>query len=442
MLRTRSGGPVDRLGPIGVGALLGTLMGTSGMGSAAAAVAVPAVVEHYDVPAGHGVWVLAAYTLMVAVGTALYGRLGDSRGIRGPLGFGVGLLAAGGVLAALAPTYGVLVIARLLQGAGAAAAPTLTIAALRVLYPPGIRVRAMGVLVGTSVGISALGPVLGGVLTDAVGWQSTMLFPAAGLLGLALLWRVIPRQGSGERLDYPGAVVVAAVTGGVVLLVQAPVLGPGALLAGAAMVLAGAPLALRQVRLRPTGFLPRAVLRRHDVLAGAVGASAATIAYFGLLVVIPAVLTERGWSAVRIGLLMLPGAVVGVLVSLGVARLVERRGAGPSVTVAALCATAAVLTSLAATWVSPWGHALALALAYAAYSVGQPAMSTVVHDGVPGELAGVALGLATLVFFAGGSLGAAVAGLGSVLGWAVALLLLAVVPAALAVLTRGRLAAR
>ncbi|WP_185995923.1 MFS transporter [Nocardioides campestrisoli] len=431
----------ERLGPIGVAALLGTLMGTSGMGSAAAAVAVPQIVAHYDVPEGHGVWVLAAYTLTVAVGTALYGRLGDSRGIRGPLGFGVVLLAAGGVLAALAPTYGVLVVARLLQGAGAAAAPTLTIAALQVLYPATVRVRASAVLVGTSVGVSALGPALGGVLTEHVGWQCTVLFPAAGLLGLALLWPVIPRGGSGEALDYLGAVLVAAVAGGAILLVQSPVLGPAAVVGGLALVLAGLPLVVRQVRRRPSGFLPRAVLERPEVLAGAVGASSATVAYFGLLVVVPAVLVGEGWGPVGVGLLMLPGAVLGVLASFGVAPVVRTLGAGRTVTVAAFFATAAVLVSLASLWVSPWGHLLALGLAYVGYSFGQPAMGAVVHDGASRGTSGVALGLATLVFFGGGSLGAAVAGLGAELGWAAGLVLLALVPAGLGLLTRRRLAA-
>lgn len=350
------------------------------------------------------------------------------------------LLAAGGVIAALAPTYGVLVVARLLQGAGAAAAPTLTLAALRVLYPPAVRVRASAVLVGTSVGVSALGPALGGVLTDLVGWQCTVLFPAAGLVGVGLLWPVIPRGGSGERLDYAGALLVAAVAGGAILLVQAPVLGQTAMIAGLVLVVLGLPLAVRQVRRRPEGFLPQSVLGRRDVLAGAVGASAATVAYFGLLVVVPVVLVQEGWSAIAVGLLMLPGAMAGMLVSFGVAPVVRRIGAGRTVTLATVCATAAVLTSLVSLWVSPWGHAVSLGLAYVAYSFGQPAMGAVVHDAVPARTAGVALGLATLVFFGGGSLGAAVAGLGAELGWTAGLVLLAMLPASVGLLTRRRLA--
>jgi MFS family permease len=416
-------------------------MGTSGMGSAAAAVAVPAIVRHYGVPQGHGVWVLAAYSLMVAVGTAIYGRLGDSRGIRGPLCFGVLLLAAGGVLAALAPTYGVLVVARLLQGAGAGAAPTLTIAALRVLYLPGVRVRATAVLVGTAVGVTALGPALAGVLTEVGGWQATMLFPAAGLVSFALLWPLIPRDGSGQCLDYLGAVLVAGVSGGAVLLVQAPVLGSAALGAGLTLVVVGLPLTWWQVRRRPAGFLPLAVLRRGVVLGSAVGASGATISYCGLLVVGPAVLVRKGWSAVGIGLLMLPGALVGVVVSFWIAGLVDRVGAGPAITLSTVSATAAVLTSLASLWVSPWGHMLALALAYVAYAIAQPTMGTLVHDSVPDELAGVSLGLATLVFCSGGSLGAAVAGLGAALGWDVGLVLLALVPLAVGLSTRRQLRA-
>jgi hypothetical protein len=64
-----------------------------------------------------------------------------------------------------------------------------------------------------------------------------------------------------------------------------------------------------------------------------------------------------------------------------------------------------------------------------------------VHDSVPDELAGVSLGLATLVFCSGGSLGAAVAGLGAALGWDVGLVLLALVPLAVGLSTRRQLRA-
>ena len=118
---TNAPGPAG-LGPLPVALLLGCLIGLSGMGSAAVAVALPAIVDHFDVPADRGVWVISAYAITLAVGTALYGRAADNAGIRTPLGIGVGLLALGALAASLAPSYGALIGARLLQGAGAGAA--------------------------------------------------------------------------------------------------------------------------------------------------------------------------------------------------------------------------------------------------------------------------------------------------------------------------------
>ena len=67
---------------------------------------------------------------MLAVTTAVYGRISDLVGVRAPLLAGLVLMSVGALVAALAPTYGVLLSARMLQGAGAAAVPTLGVAIL------------------------------------------------------------------------------------------------------------------------------------------------------------------------------------------------------------------------------------------------------------------------------------------------------------------------
>ena len=104
-----------------VSMLIGVLFGLAGMGSAAAAVALPALGQDFGIGVGSTAWTISLYALMFAVTTALYGRFSDLVGIRTPLLVGIGLMTGGALLAALAPTYGVLLFARLVQGAGAAA---------------------------------------------------------------------------------------------------------------------------------------------------------------------------------------------------------------------------------------------------------------------------------------------------------------------------------
>jgi MFS family permease len=417
-------------GPVPVAMLLGSLIGLSGMGTAAVAVALPAMVDHFDVPLDRGVWVISAYAITLAVGTALYGRAADNAGVRAPLAVGISLLSLGALAASLAPGYGSLIAARLLQGAGAGAAPVLTLAALRVLYDGRARSAALGHLAGTAVAVTALGPVVGGLLTDLLGWQAAVLFPALALVVLAVLWRVLPAGGTGARLDYAGAVLVAGTAAGLVLLVQSPSIGRGAVVVGTVLLAVGVPAVLGWVRRRPAGFLPRAVLAEPAVLRSALGGAALPASWFGLLVAIPAVLAAAGWSPLGIGLALLPGALVGVLVSRFVGRTIDRVGPRRSVSLAAATCVVAVLVGAAGATGVPVLLMAAMALVYAGFTLGQPAMAAAVEEAVPPGTQGVALGLATLVFFVGGGLGAAVAGLGPVLGYPGALVLLALLPLA------------
>jgi MFS family permease len=422
------------LGPLPVALLLGSLIGLSAMGSAAVAVALPDIVEHFAIPADRGVWVISAYAITLAVGTALYGRASDNAGVRTPLAIGVGLLSLGALAAALAPAYGALVGARLLQGAGAGAAPVLTLAALRVMYDGPVRSAALGHLVGMAVAVAALGPVVGGLLTDLVGWRAAVVVPGAALVVLAALWRSLPVGGTGARLDYVGAVLVAGTAAGLVLLVQSPSLGVTAVAVGVALLAAGIPAVLTWVRRRPEGFLPRAVLSEPVVLRSALGAAALPASWFGLLVAIPTVLAAAGWSPLAIGFALLPGALLGVVVSRFVGVTIDRIGPRRSIAfAAATCVVAVLLGAVGATGV-PVLLMVAMALVYAGFTLGQPAMAAAVAEAVPPGMDGVALGLATLVFFVGGGLGAAVAGLGSVVGHEWSLVLLALLPLAATVI--------
>jgi MFS family permease len=416
------------LAPLPVALLLGSVVGLSGMGTAAVAVALPAIVDHFHVPADRGVWVISAYAITLAVGTALYGRASDNAGVRTPLAVGVGLLSLGALLASLAPSYGALIAARLLQGAGGGAAPVLALAALRVKYDGGTRSAALGHLAGTAVGVMAVGPVLGGLLTDLLGWRAAVAFPVLALGVIALLWRSLPSGGSGARLDYIGAVLVAGTAAGLVLLVQSPSIGAMAVVVGLLLVAGGVPAAMTWVRHRPEGLLPRTVLSEPAVLRSALGGAALPASWFGLLVAIPTVLAADGWSPLGIGFALLPGALLGVVASRWVGGTIDRFGARRSITLAAGTCAVAVLVAAVGAAGPPVLLMVAMGLVYTGFSLGQPAMAAAVSEAVPHAVQGVALGIATLVFFIGGGLGAAVAGLGATLGHPWSLVLLAMLP--------------
>ena len=414
------------LGPTSFALLLGSLVGLTGLGSAAVAVALPDLVQDLDVSPDRGAWVISAYAITMAVGTGLYGRGADNAGVRTPLATGVVLLSLGAILAAAAPNYLSLLAARVLQGCGAGAAPVLTYAVIRLKYDGGVRSTALGNLAGAAVAGMALGPIAGGLLTESISWRAAMAVPALALVVLAILWRSLPSGGSGARLDYAGALMVTGLSAGLMLLVQSPALGANASAAGLVLVMVLTPLLWRRVWRRPSGFLPRSVITEPVVIMSALGAAAIPAAWFGLLVGIPAVLAELKWSAVQIGMALLPGAVAAAVVSRRVGRILDAAGAAGSLSRSALaCVLATLIAAIGATGY-PCLMMVAMAFVYGAFAIGQPAMSAAIGEVVPARLAGIALGVATLIFFLGGGTGAAVAGLGGVVGWPWALTLLAV----------------
>ena len=126
--------------------LLGLLFGLVGMGSSSAAIALPLMGPDLGVSVGNAAWTISLYALMLAVTTAVYGRVSDLVGVRLPLLFGVSLMTVGALVSAAAPSFGVLVVARMIQGAGAAAVPTLGVAALSARYDGEIRGLALMLL--------------------------------------------------------------------------------------------------------------------------------------------------------------------------------------------------------------------------------------------------------------------------------------------------------
>lgn len=423
--------------------LLGLLFGLAASGASAMAVALPALAEDLDLSRSTSAWVLSGYALTLAVTTALHGRIADLVGIRLPLVLGVCVMAAGSIAAALAPSFPVLLGARLAQGAGAAAIPVLATDLLSSRFSGSDRSAALGRLAGVGAAVSSLGPLLGGVLEVAGGWRLTALLPALGLLLIPVVWRAAPSTGERTCLDLRGAVLVAAAGTGLVLLVQSPSAGIVVGAVGSALLVVGGLATTAHVRARPNGFLPRAVIGNRMVTASGLAAASCPAAWFALLTAVPALLTDHGWSPLQIGLGLMPSAIAGVVISRLSGPVLERLGEPRALCVAATIAASALLLAAAAVSLDSVALLLgAVALVTVAFGIGQPALVSAVGASVAPAIRGVALGLATFLILLGAGVGsAALGGLPELLGTVGSLLTLAALPV-LGVLTVWRLVLR
>jgi EmrB/QacA subfamily drug resistance transporter len=180
--------------------------------SSAINIALPAIGEQLSLGAVLLGWVATSYLLAAAMFLMPFGRLADLIGRKRLLATGLALYAVSSVLCALAPSAALLIAFRVAQGIGSALMFSTAVAILTSVYPPGRRGLALGLTAAsTYIGLS-LGPVLGGVLTQELGWRSIFWFnvpPAAAGLVL-VLWRLKGEwaEAKGERFDVPGSVVL------------------------------------------------------------------------------------------------------------------------------------------------------------------------------------------------------------------------------------------
>ena len=164
------------------------------------------------------VWVTSAYLLAYAVPVLITGRLGDRFGPKRLYLAGLTVFTLASLWCGLTTTVDGLIVARVVQGLGAAMITPQTMAIITRIFPAQRRGQAMA-LWGATAGVATLvGPILGGVLVDALGWEWIFFINVpVGIIGFALAWRLVPSlPTNSHRFDWLGVVLSG---GGMFLLV-------------------------------------------------------------------------------------------------------------------------------------------------------------------------------------------------------------------------------
>jgi EmrB/QacA subfamily drug resistance transporter len=159
-------------------------------------------------------WAFTAYLLTSTISGPLYGKLSDLFGRRPVFLFGIGVFMLGSLLAGLSQEMWQLVAARGVQGLGAGALFPIALAVIADLFAPSERGRYQG-LFGAVFGLSVLiGPAIGGLITDTVGWPFVFFFNLPiGAFVFFMVWRYLPLYhlaGERPRIDYLGAALFTA----------------------------------------------------------------------------------------------------------------------------------------------------------------------------------------------------------------------------------------
>lgn len=361
-------------------------------------------------------WVVDGYTLALAALLLSAGSLGDRWGSRRAFGLGMALFVLASAGCAAAPTMGLLVSARVVQGCAAALLMPASMALLGEAYTdPVAKARAVGYWALGGAVASSAGPVLGGALVQA-SWRWIFLVNLpVGAVALAALRRTAPSPRVEHPLDVPGLLLGAGAMGG--LTVAAIEAGSRGLLSGLVLgFLVGSIACLAAFVLveRRTAhpMLPLELFASPVIRATTVVGLVFMACYYGTPFVVGLELQQhRGMGAFAAGLVFLPMMLVGAALTPFSARLVERFGRVP-VMVTGLVTMALGLAGLAAWGTSagiPVVSGLLLLVGIAGPTV-MPPVTAAMLNAAPAGRAGTASGVLNTSRQVGGALAVAVFG--------------------------------
>jgi EmrB/QacA subfamily drug resistance transporter len=367
--------------------------------STVVALALPQIRHDVDASPEQLQWVMNVYLLTIAVLVVTAGRLGDMFGRKRVFLIGLVLFALGSVLSGAAGDANVLILGRILQGAGAAPVLPLSLALVANVFAPQERARALGIWAAVSAVALAIGPLAGGVLIE-IDWRLIFwLNVPVAALGLFVTARAAPEStdpGAGERIDWTGlAALSAGLTAVVLALVQSRAWSGGVVIALAAAGIASL-WVFWAVEHRVRDPIVEFDLFRNGPYFGASAAAFALVgAFWAVLFFQPQYLQDvRGHSPIACGVLVLPITAPMVFISPFSGRLIGSFGARRLMTAGMVCGVLGLLVLTQIDSSTPYGVLLigyllfgvALGLVYAP-------MSTAAMAAMPGEKVGIAAGV-------------------------------------------------
>jgi EmrB/QacA subfamily drug resistance transporter len=347
-------------------------------------------------------WVIDAYALSLAALVLTAGSLADRLGRRRVFAIGLGIFSLASLLCALAPDPTFLNLARGLQGVGGAIMFAVSLALVAQEFPSGPeRGMAMGIY-GATIGIAvAIGPLVGGVLTDGFGWQSVFLLNVPiGLAAIAVTyWKLAEsRDPNATRIDWAGLLTFStALFLAVLALVRGNDEGWGStlivsLFAGAAALMAAFVAIERRVA---EPMLPLELFRRRAFTGVQLAAFAVSGSMFALFLYLTLYLQSfLGYSPIDAGIRYLPITIASFIVAplsgMALARIQARylMSAGLALTGVGLVLMSGL--QLSSGWTALLGGFL---ISGAGVGLLNPVIADVALSVVPKERSGMAAGI-------------------------------------------------
>ncbi|TWC59660.1 MULTISPECIES: MDR family MFS transporter [unclassified Burkholderia] len=402
--------PADVPGPREIRTIYLALMVVIGLGTldqSIVATALPRIMSELGEIAQSS-WIVTAYVLSSTTSMPLYGKLSDQFGRKRVMCTAVTVFLIGSLLCGLSTSLSQLIAARVVQGLGAGALLPLSQTIIADLIPPSQRGRKQSGIAAVFAATSVIGPLLGGVLTDALSWHWIFLINLP--IGGAALYNLARRlrgghSGAAQRIDYAGALLMASTVTAFLLVLSlggsawpwrsAQVFGTGAV----GVVLC---LVLRwHLRRTEAPILPLGLFDNRVFDIACIVMSLTFMGLFGATLFLPMFAQiVTGAGATQAGLLMVPLMLGAVIASMVSGRILSRVGRYKPSQIAGLSTAAvafawlawAVATGCGNVVIVPCVFMLGIGLGFV-----MPNMTVAVQNALPAGQRGV--GTAMLTFF-------------------------------------------
>ena len=371
-------------------------------------IAVPDIADEHRVSPAIVSWVVTGYVVFFAFGSVVYARLGDSFHLRDLITAGLLLFCTGSLLGFLTDSFALLIVARMIQAAGAAGIPALSMLLATVYVPKHMRGSVLGVIASTVALGLGVGPVAGGLIAGYLHWNYLFLTPLALFPVIFLLRRALPLQSElrRETFDFFGTVLLALSVGCLLIAVN--------LQAGIAAVFFPLLASAFIWRMRSISYpvVHPELFYSKGYLQGVLVALLVMGTIFATFFIMPLMFRHLyHMPTMQIGLYLFPGAISAALSGLVAGRIADRCGPALVVKAGFLILLFGFSLIIFTAGISPLLSAASLVAANSGFTVIHSSLAGSVSRTLPLNRVGQGMGVFNLVFFISGAIGTAAAGM-------------------------------
>ncbi|SHN27457.1 MFS transporter [Gracilibacillus kekensis] len=371
-------------------------------------IALPLIQAEFALTSAQISWVISSYMMIYAIGTVLYGKLADIFSLRLLIQIGLIILAIGSLIGLFALNYPMVIISRMLQAAGAAVIPTISMIVPARFFPEAERGRAIGTLaIGMALG-TALGPIISGIVAEIVNWRLLFTLSFIPLITLPLLRKYLPDldNRTSKSIDYLGACFLTATIAFVVLTITNYSLTFVALFAISAILLIIRINTYHTPIVVPSLFMNK----RYSFMLFITFLTAALL--FALTFATPLFLDDiQDLTPLLIGLVLFPSAVIAALLGKKAGKLADVFGNSVVFYLSISCLGICYLLLSIFVSIHPIWIAIFLIFGNIGVTFIRVALTNTISQTLPKESLGIGMGFFTMFNFIAGAVATSVIGL-------------------------------